>query len=417
MHSGDKIALIKRSDRVGTYRGSRAAFSGYVERLPLNQAWQELEEEAGITRNDARLRGIGVPLPVDDNVEDSHWLVFPFLFQLVDDVEIKTDWETEEWGWFKPGEMANLKTVPSLDKALDRVWPPFGDHEFWDGLAAVATDTTHGATELARRGLRTLGSYIQANYDDIGREELLRAVRAFAASRPVMGVFPDLAARLLLAAQREGGQIDFDTLISELLSAVEDATDLSANTAAEALKGAKRLFTLSYSEAVRDTIISWHTGELGVVIAESGPRNEGLRLAEYLSDQGIFVETVADADIPAAVGTADAVIVGCDAIIQADELMNKIGTRAAVDAANEEGIPAYAVAQTYKVMPPQWPVFIERQAPADYEASQEKTGGPIFDLTAFDDFEAVFAEEGILTPQSLREIRDELASVELIPTA
>lgn len=417
VYSGDKIALIKRSQEVGTHKGSWAAFSGYVERLPLNQAWQELLEEAGISEG-LELQGIGIPVPIDDTIEGKRWLVFPFLFKLAEGAEIKTNWEASEWGWFSPEEMAGMDTVPGLDAVLRSVWPAFGDEEFWDGLAHVATNTEEGATELVRRGLEILGGYVQTYYDHIDQAELLRAVRAFAAARPGMGVFPDMAARLMLAMEREGGQFDFDALVTEMLGAIEDATDSCVNEAARGLQGKNRIFTLSYSEVVADTILTWHDADSEVIVAESGPRNEGLTLAEYLTGQGVKVTTIPDSEISAGVRMSDAVLVGCDSITPDNEIINKAGTREAVETADAGGIPAYAVAQTFKVMPPGWPVFMERHAPADYdETSNEVVGPPVFDLSPIKRFEAVFTEEGALDMDRLAEIRNELGSVELIPGA
>jgi translation initiation factor 2B subunit (eIF-2B alpha/beta/delta family) len=343
--------------------------------------------------------------------------VFPFLFELADGIEIKTDWETAEWGWFLPKEVAGLDTVPGLESALDRVWPTFGDSEFWSSLSGIATDTTSGATELARRGLAALGRFVQGHYKEMDRPGILRAVRAFAACRPVMGVFPDLAARLLLAIEREGGEYDLDELITELLNSVEDATRLSGDIAAAYLSDKQRLFTLSYSEAVRNAIMDWKIGEGEVIVAESAPRREGIKLVEYLADHGVNVEIASDSAIPSTIQEVDAILVGCDAITEADDLQNKIGTRITVEAANEAGIPAYAVAQTFKITPSGWPVFLERQAPGDFGEANERPGSPVFDLTPLDRFEAVFTEEGQLTPERLAEIRAELDSVELLPGA
>ncbi|HUV04276.1 MAG TPA: NUDIX domain-containing protein [Armatimonadota bacterium] len=418
LYSGEKVALVRRSERVRTYRGAWAAFSGYIERLPLNQARQELAEEAGLADVDTRLTGIGIPLPVDDEQSGHRWLVFPFLFELEDSADIKTNWEAAEWGWFSPEEVGKLNAVPGLDVALGRVWPPFGDRAFWHGLSRVAADTDQGATELARRGLAALGGFVQAQWQSLDQAALLRAVRAFAACRPAMGVFPNLAARLLLAVEREGGQFEFDELLTELLGAVEDATDLSVSSAADALEGKTRLFTLSYSEAVRDAIVAWRTGAKQVTVAESGPRNEGVRLAEDLSSRGVQVRTVPDAEILSAVEESDAVLVGCDAITGADAVLNKIGTLQAVTAANDGKIPAYAIAQTFKIAPPGWPVFLEPQSPADFgETEGTQAGSAVFDLTPLDLFDAVFTEEGALSLPRLSEIRAELGSVELIPGA
>ena len=416
LYRGNKIALIKRSPEVGTYQGKWAAFSGYVERLPINQAWQELLEEAGLNEMQVELKGIGAPLPLDDEGAGHKWLVLPFLFELLNGAEIKTNWEASEWGWFHPDEIQGMDAVPGLNVGIDRVWPAFGDHEFWEGLAHVATNTDDGATELARRGLEILGGYVQAHYSDLDRVELLRSIRAFSASRLGMGVFPDLAARLMLAIDRESGLFNFDALVTELLGVVEDATDLCVNEAAKGLSGIKRLFTLSYSEAVADTILTWHTDDSEVVIAESGPRNEGLKLAEYLIGHGVNVRTVPDSDIACGVRSCEAVLVGCDGITGENGLLNKAGTREATETAAAAGIPAYVVAQTFKIMPIGWPAFLERQSPADYdETSTVFIGPPVFDLTPLSRFKAVFTEEGPLTGDRLAEIRDELSSVDLVP--
>lgn len=415
LYTDNKIVLMRRSSAVGTYQGLWAAFSGYIERLPLNQAYQELSEEAGVAEENVRLAGIGIPLTVHDEVEQRQWLVFPFLFELEDPTRISTNWEAEEWAWYSLDELSNLNTVPGLGEALRRVWPPFGDRVFWYSLSKIARDTEHGATELARRGLVALGGLVQSQWEHMGTRDLTNAIRAFAACRPSMGVFPNLASRLLLAINREAGEFDFDELVTELLNAIYDATALSAAHAAKGLAYARKLFTLSYSEAVRDTILAWHNVESEVMVAESGPKNEGLKLVAELVSRGVNARTVADADIPYAVEESDAVVVGCDAIFQ-DKLINKSGTHLAVTTAKAEGIPAFAIAQTYKIVPPDWPEFLEIQSCRDYGQDCNDTGSiSIFDALPLDDFGSVFTEEAKLTHGRLEEIRSELASVELIP--
>lgn len=417
VHRGDRIALIKRSQQVGTYKGLWAGFSGYVEKMPLDQAYTELSEEAGLSRESASLHGIGVPLPVEDGKEHHSWLVVPFLFELNDGVEIQTDWEAEEWGWFHPTDFEGMDMVPGLAAALDRVWPPFGDAQFWDDLAAIASDRSCGATELARKGLAALGGYIQDRSDSVGHDELVRSIRAFASCRPTMGVFPDLAARLLLAIDREGGQFKFDTLVTELLAMINDASDLSVTNASQGLEGRHKILTLSYSQAVRDAILAWRHDDCKVFVAESRPGGEGVKLADALHDQGVRVRVITDCDIPATAGAVDAVLVGCDAITQDDRLVNKTGTLAAVVSAREAGAPVYAVAQTYKVVPPDWPFFLEQWEGAGAGGHSEyvRTGTVVFDAVPLSDFDAIFTEEGALSLDRLAEIRSDLASVELIP--
>lgn len=414
---GDKIALIKRSQQVGTYKGSWAAFSGYVETVTLDQAFTELSEEAGLPRESLSLRGIGAPLPVEDAQEGRSWLVLPFLFELKDGAEIRTDWEAEKWDWFHASDLEEMETVPGLTAALDRVMPAFGDAQFWDELADIAADRCSGATKLARKGLAALGGYVQDRSDSIGHDVLLRSIRAFASCRPTMGVFSDLAARLLLAMDREGGQFKFDALVTELLSMVNDAADLSVTNAAEVIEGKNTILTLSYSEAVRDTILAWKHNDCKVLVAESKPGGEGVRLADELHAEGVRVKVVSDSEIPAMAREVDAVLVGCDALTEENLIVNKVGTSAAVSSADEAGVPSYVIAQTYKIIPPGWPFFLEQWEAAGVSGHSDyvRTGTVVFDGTPIGDFTAVITEEGPLSLVRLEEIRTELGSVELMP--
>ncbi len=124
----DELLLVRRSDRVRTYRGHWAGISGYVEPgvTSHEQAYVELREETGLGREDVTLLRTGTPLPVRDAAEGLSWVVHPFLFLVTNPERIKTDWEASEMRWVAPSEIASLETVPGLREALARVYPPEG---------------------------------------------------------------------------------------------------------------------------------------------------------------------------------------------------------------------------------------------------------------------------------------------------
>lgn len=403
VYSGDKVALIRRSDKVRTHRGKWAAFSGYLEDLPIRQARLELLEEAGLRGGDALLRGIGIPVTVNDPEVGDDWLVYPFLFELAGGASIRTDWESEEWGWFFPGDVMNMLTVPGLDRVLKSLWPPFGDGEFWDGMEDIAGNTEYGAARLGRMALEAMDRYVKDNDKKLDYSGLNRTVKAFAAVRPSMGVFPNLASRLMLAFQREGGEFGPNALISEMAAEIDDSIKLSSDAAADALAGKKRVFTLSSSESVRETLLKWYGRGCEVIAAESYPGGEGIELAEFLRNKGLNAETVRDEDMADAIVGSDAVMVGCDGI-EGEMLQNKIGTSEAVSIARKVRVPAYAAAQTFKILPSGWPRVIELQG----------QGEQVFDSTPLKDFEAVYTEEGVLSRERLDEIRNDLDSAGLI---
>lgn len=125
-HDGfDEVLLVRRSERVRTYRGHWAAISGYLEEgaTPLGQAREELREELGLDEEDAVLVRVGDPLTFTDDTIGVTWTVHPFLFHLEDGSEIHTDWEASASRWMTPAEMGALPTVPMLREALARVYP------------------------------------------------------------------------------------------------------------------------------------------------------------------------------------------------------------------------------------------------------------------------------------------------------
>jgi 8-oxo-dGTP pyrophosphatase MutT (NUDIX family) len=142
-----QVLLLRRSERVGTYRGLWASVSGYLEAsTPLEQAYREIEEEVGLGRGDpstgsgqapsthsassgqagsgqaVRLLAQGEPLVVPDKTIDTRWTVHPFLFEVLQPEHIRLDWEHTESRWVKPEEVPALETVPGLAEALARVY-------------------------------------------------------------------------------------------------------------------------------------------------------------------------------------------------------------------------------------------------------------------------------------------------------
>jgi 8-oxo-dGTP diphosphatase len=121
----DEVLLVRRSDRVRTYRGRWAGVSGYVEPGvdPQTQAYVELREETGLTPEEVTLVRSGAPLPVHDREAALRWVVHPFLFLVSAPDRVHIDWEARELRWVATGDIAEFDTVPGLAEALGRVYP------------------------------------------------------------------------------------------------------------------------------------------------------------------------------------------------------------------------------------------------------------------------------------------------------
>lgn len=133
--SGDRVLLVRRSERVRTYRGAWAAISGYLEAgvTPLDQAYTELREEASLDQADVALLRQGEPLSVTDTGAGLNWVVHPFLFRLLAPEKIVTDWEATDSQWVAPAEIGHLPTVPRLAEALASVMAQEGDEHLAGG--------------------------------------------------------------------------------------------------------------------------------------------------------------------------------------------------------------------------------------------------------------------------------------------
>lgn len=119
----DKILLLKRSGQVGTYQGKWAGVSGHIDEgnSPLQQAYQELNEEIGLTETSIADINEGEIVDVTDVSLALKWVIHPFRITINAAENIKLDWEHIEYRWIDPGEIRDYETVPQLDAVWDKV--------------------------------------------------------------------------------------------------------------------------------------------------------------------------------------------------------------------------------------------------------------------------------------------------------
>ncbi len=119
----EKVLILRRSDKVGSYRGKWAGVSGSVNGgSPLMQAMKELEEETGLKGADVRFVKAGREFEVPDGSIGTTWVVHPFLFDAVNLDHFELDWEHSEHKWILPRELELFETVPMLGESLTRVF-------------------------------------------------------------------------------------------------------------------------------------------------------------------------------------------------------------------------------------------------------------------------------------------------------
>ncbi len=123
LKSGDKILILKRSDKVKSMKSLWAGISGIIENneSPLERTKIEIFEELGIDASQIKLLKESEKMRIiSPQYENHEWEVYPFLFS-VENPKIKLNWENSDYKWVRAEEISNYETVPSLEKVLSNL--------------------------------------------------------------------------------------------------------------------------------------------------------------------------------------------------------------------------------------------------------------------------------------------------------
>ncbi len=117
-----KLLILKRSDKVRTYKGLWGGVAGYVEEGedPFETAIKEIKEEIDIPEGDVHLIKKGSPIEFTDvyNEKSYDWKVYPFLFKIEKKSKVQIDWEHTEYCWISPFDIARFDMVPHLKEVV-----------------------------------------------------------------------------------------------------------------------------------------------------------------------------------------------------------------------------------------------------------------------------------------------------------
>lgn len=112
----EKVLILKRSNKVKTYKGLWSGVSGYVEEdeKPVDTAYKEISEEVGLEKEDVKLIDSKEPIEFTDKYKNEiyNWKVFPFLFKTNKKEKIQIDWEHTDYRWILPKDVEKFDTVP-----------------------------------------------------------------------------------------------------------------------------------------------------------------------------------------------------------------------------------------------------------------------------------------------------------------
>lgn len=116
-----KVLLLKRSDKVLTYKGVWGVVAGYLDEIRSVEeiALKEIYEEIGVSMDNVSKLVKGATYTFTD---EKTWIVCPVLVELRKKPELKLDWENTEYRWIERDKISEFELVPNLEKTFESVW-------------------------------------------------------------------------------------------------------------------------------------------------------------------------------------------------------------------------------------------------------------------------------------------------------
>ncbi len=118
----DEILLLKRSNKVWTYRGKWNVVAGYLDEIkPLREiALKELYEETKIAKEKVKKISIAEPFEFHDKEIGITFVVHPVLIELKEKPKIKLDFEHTEAKWVKKEDLGKYDAAPNMMEGAKR---------------------------------------------------------------------------------------------------------------------------------------------------------------------------------------------------------------------------------------------------------------------------------------------------------
>ncbi|GAC1392292.1 MAG: translation initiation factor IF-2 [Ktedonobacteraceae bacterium] len=286
-------------------------------------------------------------------------------------------------------------------------------------IEQVRNDREHGSRWLVRETiliLRELAHDTSGSQDEQMRR-LYRAGRSLAQAHPSMAALASAIGHVLSV---QGGPAAMAQEAEHLLHAYDTATARIAEHAKPLLHGT--LMTCSISGTVLDVLVANSQNIRQMIVLEGRPRYEGREMVHALSQKGLAVTLITDAQADIFMPHCDSVVVGADSVLANGDVLNKAGTALLAWSAQGYHVPFYILCETLKISWQRWEDgrehWQDNLALLEEKESEEVLAHPLagvtvrnfyFDRTPHHLVSKVITEQGIVGP---REIAAIVAQVE-----
>jgi len=122
VNNENEVLILKRSNKVRTYKGMWGGIAGYVEKgeEPFDTAIKEIREEASLEQKDVVFLKSLDPFEFVDFIDGLRydWNIYTFLFKTEKKDKVHIDWEHTEYRWINPSKLGEFDTVPHLKEVI-----------------------------------------------------------------------------------------------------------------------------------------------------------------------------------------------------------------------------------------------------------------------------------------------------------
>lgn len=213
----------------------------------------------------------------------------------------------------------------------------------------IREDRSSGASQLTLKAAR---AFLKLLEERPSIRNVRRLVRILAESRPSMPSIANMAYRVNELIEDRVRKEELHEAIRDsvrtAISEYQSALRMVIENAVDELNKHDSILVHSYSSTVAAAIEECE--KLKIYVTESRPGYEGRRLAERLVRRGYNVTLLVDAAASYVMdrNLVDAVVLGCDAILNDCSIANKIGSKMIALIAEDAGIPVKVITDSWK---------------------------------------------------------------------
>lgn len=287
-------------------------------------------------------------------------------------------------------------------------------------IEQTINDREHGSRWLVKAAIEILRDLAQMQElsEHERMDRLLTSARRIAQARPAMAALSSAVSQVL----NVGGSVqEVACKAQQMLDSYTSATTHITESARPLLAG--HVMTCSISGTVLDVLLALREQVKHVIVLEGRPRYEGRETARILSQQGLAVTLITDAQADIFLPQCQSVVVGADSILINGDVLNKAGTALLAWAAHGRNIPFYVLSETLKISSHRWVDHDPTHQSANFALLEEKDAYEVwepdvherplsgiavrnfyFDRTPYRLVTHILTERGIVDRRAIREI-------------